>query len=177
MSLIEPKRHILLKRVVKSNPQTTVDANRDIKLQEDTLIYVSLIDIIKNLLFNENYKKLLKSEKSNRDDILCSFEDGSLVKNNNLLKIHHSNFLKFLLYFDEMNVTDTASSRPAKMGMFYLIIGDIHPRHRSNLISINFLMEIESDLLKLFDFNDILAQIFDDLKMFENGVNTAKNGV
>lgn len=51
--------------------------------------------------------------------------DGSVTKNNVLVKDSTNNIVWIILYFDEMNLTDTASSRPTQMGMFYFILANI----------------------------------------------------
>lgn len=128
MFLIEPKIHRLTKRVIKGG-QARVGENRELILEDDKL-YISIIDLVR-VLSNEKYKKLFESEQPSQDDVLRSFMDSAYIKSNKLLQEHGQECVLFVLYFDEGNLTDTASARPTKIGFFHLIIGRIHPQNRS----------------------------------------------
>lgn len=169
MFLIQPKRHLLTKRLTKGR-EANVGENRKLKIIKDEVIYISIVDIVKNLLVNEEYKKLLEHDVLNNGKNIRFFMDGSYAKDNSLLQIHGLNCLTFLLYFDEVNLVDTASHRPTKMGMFYLIIGNVHPRYKSKLFCINFLTAVESNILSNYDMDDILTPLIEDFKTLENGV-------
>lgn len=88
MFVVEPKKYILSKQIIEDG-QAKIGENRSLKLKDEVLIYVSLIDIVENLLLKENYKKLLRTDSTPKDDdILYSFLDGSFIKNNELLATH-----------------------------------------------------------------------------------------
>ena len=169
MSLIEPKRYRLRKRIIRGG-QPRIGENRDLKVEEDEIIYISIVELVKNLLSNEEYKKLIEPDTSIKKDVLRSCEDGSFVKENKLVQECGKNCILFMVYFDEANLTDTSSARPTKMGMFYIIIINIHPRHRSKLMCINLCLTVEADLMNAYEMDDILTPILNDIKTFENGV-------
>lgn len=100
MSLIQPKRYLLPESSIVKDRQANFGENRQSKVQRDVLIYISIVDLIKNLLSNDEYKKLLEPEVRTEDNAFRSFMDGSIATENKLLKEHGKNCLKFILYFD-----------------------------------------------------------------------------
>ena len=165
MSLIEPKRYRLRERIIRSG-QPRIGENRDLKVEEDEIIYISIVELVKKLLSNEEYKKLIEPDTSIKKDVLRSFEDGSFAKENKLVQECGKNCILFMVYFDEANLTDTSSERPTKMVMFYIIIINIHPGHRSQLKCINLCLTVETDLMNAYEMDDILTPILNDIKTF-----------
>lgn len=174
-SVIDVKRILLEPTIVKAG-QSKIDENRQLQLRTDKLMYISMIDILKDLFKTENFTQVLQKNEVSETGIFKSYLDGSLAKNNELFK-NKPDSLQILLYYDDVNYTDTASARPTKMGMFYFTIANIHPAYRSSLKYIYLLSAVDSDILQNYNISEILKPIVTDLKTLENGINSLNGDI
>ncbi|KAJ8682590.1 hypothetical protein QAD02_018382 [Eretmocerus hayati] len=124
-NFIQPRK-ILLDSRFKKVSQPSFDGNRKIVKCQDSFFYISIIDIILDFFKNPENRKLLTQKRSDHPNILRSFLDGELAKRNELFK-QHPNCLQIHIYYDEINLVDTASANPVKMAMFYFMIANMSP--------------------------------------------------
>ena len=106
--------------------------------------------------------------------------DGETFSTHPLFSVK-SNALQFFLYFDELEVCNPLGSKTKthKLGQFliimnfnsiyatgnfYFTLGNIPPKHRSKLNSIQLLAIVKTKLLSLYGMDAILQPIIRDLK-------------
>ncbi|GBM75168.1 hypothetical protein AVEN_161152-1, partial [Araneus ventricosus] len=162
---------------------TTIDLSRDIitdirneegnmnyKIQDKIMIYIPLKSIVSNLLQNISIRQMI-NVKHTSNTILKYFNDGLLYKNCNYFA-EKPNALQFILYYDELEVCNPLGSKAGiqKLGMFYMVLGNIPYKYRSCLKMINLVAIVKSSHVKAFGMDKILQPIISDLKDFENGV-------
>ena len=166
--IIIPKK-ILLDSSFSKTRAPKIDANRKILLKHDKLVYVSILDTLKNLIKNKNIKQLFYEKNDSSRGVYKNYSDGSLYKDSELFKERPNSF-QIHLYYDGVNFTDTASANPVKMGQFYFQIGNIHPQHNSKLKHIHLVMSVEQELIEEYSFAEILEPLINDIKKLENGI-------
>jgi len=165
MSMLQPQKIVLDKKVVRQGG-TSDGVNRQCVVKDDTFHYVSLIDSLKNLYANESFVNMLQPMIGKDDGVLRDIFDGSLFKNNPILA-EDPEAVAILGYTDGVNFVDTASSRPVKYTMFYYLVKE----YRSSLFPINFLMAVESSLVKTYGINELLRPFAEDIKKLQKGVD------
>ncbi|KAJ8676133.1 hypothetical protein QAD02_011919 [Eretmocerus hayati] len=177
-SFVGPKR-IPLDPVVKKGKQTQIGVNRPLQVQCEQLMYISIVDIIVSFMKNPLYRQLLESVESSNPAILKRFSDGSNFKNNKLLLKSLDGYLTvpIFLYYDDVNLTDTASNRPTKMAMFYFTSGNLRASHRSSTKFIYLVLSVEQDIFKTYPLASILECIVKDLQKLENGVQLSDGSI
>lgn len=81
-------------------------------------------------------------------------------------------YFQFILYYDELEVCNPLGSKAGlqKLGMFYMVLGNMPPNYRSCLKKINLLAIVKASCVKTYGMDKILAPIVADFKEFETGV-------
>lgn len=146
--------------------------NRNYKIKDKMMIYIPLKRIISNLIANEYVKEMVaEGLYSNDISTLKSFNNGSLFKSCDFF-IQKPDALQFILYYDELEVCNPLGSKAGlqKLGLFYMVLGNIPSKYRSCLKMINLLAIVKASYVKTYGMDKILEPIVDDLKDFENGV-------
>lgn len=142
--------------------------NRGIAIRAEKFYYVSILKVIGKLLAHPDYPKLIEKNARPNAELKQSYTECSYFSNHNLFKFR-PDALQILLYFDEVNIVDTASTRPVSMGYFYFTLANIHPRFRAKLDFIHLVIAVESEYLK-GRMNSVLEPLVVDLKRLEEGV-------
>jgi len=174
MDVIVPKKILLDASVCKdvgtrgSNPRTPI--------KHDSFYYVSLLDTLKGLCTNENCIALLMPLIPSSDDVIRGCFDGSLFEENPILS-NNPDALAVVLYCDEVNLVDTASSRPVKYGMFYYTVLNIGEEHRSGLHAISLLMAVDYNLIVEYGMNQFVSVIVKDLLVLEDGLMLSNGNI
>jgi len=174
MDVLEPKKIILGPRVCTDvskegpNPHTYIIYH--------SFCYASLLDSLKTLCVNQNFTDLLKPLVPSSDGIIRGCFDGSCFKDNPIL-FNNPDALVVVLYYDEVNLVDTASSRPVKYGMFYYTVLNIEEEHRSGLHAICLLMAVDCNLISEYGINQFLMVIVEDLLVLEDGLQLPDGNV
>ncbi|KAJ8674150.1 hypothetical protein QAD02_005412 [Eretmocerus hayati] len=174
-SFIRPRK-ILLDSVVKKRKQSHFEVNRSLQIDVEKLIYISLTDIIISFLEEPRYQELLEFYQSTEVGVFKQFSDGSNFKSNQLFQ-QNPHSLPIFLYYDDMNLTDTASNRPTKMAMFYFTFGNLKATHKSSTKFIYLLLPVEQDIFKSYPLKNILKCIVEDLQKLENGIKLANGNI
>ncbi|KAJ8683517.1 hypothetical protein QAD02_019309 [Eretmocerus hayati] len=161
-------RRIDLDSIPTKGKQGKFKVNRPLKVQTEQLIFISLVDIIIFFMENPEYRELLEFNYPSEDGVFKSYDDGSNFKNMPLLPGYHR--ILIFVYYDDVNLTDTASSRPTKMAMFYLCIGNLRATHKSSTKFIFLLLSVEQEIFKSYPLSTILSPIVQDLQKLEDGI-------
>ncbi|XP_065204550.1 uncharacterized protein LOC135834551 [Planococcus citri] len=176
-SYIEPKEIPLGQRI---------DQVLDRKSQEyvpravyETFQYVSVIEVLKVVMANQEIRTAIESEKPAEDGVLSSFIDGKTFKNSQFFqKFPHA--LRLQLYYDELEITNPLASKRGvhKLGAFYYIIQNLPDNMRSQLNSIHVLCLCYYEDVKKYGFQKVLDPFLSELKLLEsdNGVRVNLNG-
>lgn len=161
-----------LSRDIISNSRD-VQNNRQYEIKDKIMVYIPLKGIILNLITNKYVKEMMAaSQYPNINNTLKSFNDGSLFKHCDFF-LQKPDALQFILYYDELEVCNPLGSKAGlqKLGMFYIVLGNIPPKYRSCLKMINLLAIVRASYVKTYGMDKILEPIVEDLKDFENGVH------
>lgn len=167
-SLIVPRK-IPLDPAFKKGKQPKFGENRSIDMIQESLMYISIVDIIKSFMSNPSYVKLLQCNKSPTPGVFKSLEDCIHFKDNAFFR-KNKDSLQILLYYDDINLNDTASSRPQKMAMFYFTLANLCPSRKSSLKFIYLTLPVESEFLDDYPLEIILQPLVKDLIELEKGV-------
>jgi hypothetical protein len=164
-------RMIDLSREIITNSRNE-EGSMNYKIRDKIMIYIPLKDVVSNLLQNTSIRKMInEKQNSSSNTVLKSFYDGSLYKNCNYFVVKQ-NPLQFILYYDELEVCNPLGSKAGvqKLGMFYMVLGNIPYKYRSCLKMINLIAIVKASYVKSYGMDKILEPIVNDLKEFENGV-------
>lgn len=80
------------------------------------------------------FRTTRKKKKISEKNVLLSFQDDLIFQKYVFLK-QHLDALQFILYNEELEVCNTLASKTGiqKLGMFYVIFGNVSPKYRSTL--------------------------------------------
>lgn len=149
------------------------------KIIEQEMMYVPLEETVQKLISHPDYKIFMENKPTTSADILDSYMKGELSKSNKVIQ-NHPGALRFLLYYDDVEVNAPLKSRAGKqkVGAFYLILENIPPKFRSSLKVICLVALVNANFIKgkSYGMDAALQIIVDDLKKFEIGV-ILKSGV
>ena len=73
--------------------------------------------------------------------------------------------LKFIFYFDDVNLNNPLTNRTHKLSFFYYQIANIKHQYRSKLKSIHLLAICKTSLVKTYGINEIFKPLVKDLKL------------
>lgn len=166
--VVKPQVFEVNPRIVKVSHQELGD-NRQLQKKSDNMLFVPFTETIRKLRKHPDFNNLIKQENISSDYYLQSYTDGSNFQQNKLLMDKPGAF-RVILYYDDVNLVDTASSRPVTMSYFYFTLDNFHPHVRSKLDFIYLVLAVEADVMKAADLDYIMEPIVDDLKKLENGV-------
>ena len=143
-----------------------------------TYQYVPVLETLKYLLqFEDIFSEVVNGHISN-DNALRDVCDGSSCKENILFSASYQH-LQLLLYFDDFNVVNPLGNKlkKYKLSAFYMTLGNIAPRFRSQNKSIYLVALCRTKLLKEYGYAKILAPVLDDIKKLETeGLTIEKDG-
>lgn len=168
---IEPIQKDFVRRIIRG-PVGNVGENRKSKVHSDKYVYIPILKIIARILSHPDYPTLILNDDKVKDSFRQSYKDCPYFSSHELFK-DKPDALQIFLYYDDVNLVDTASSRPVSMSYFYFTLANIHPRFRSSLNFIHLVAATEAENLKIDSnrFNDILSDLVADLIKLENGVD------
>lgn len=111
---------------------------------------------------------------------LRDFCDGSFYKNH-LLFSSNSSALQIMMYFDEFDVCDPLGSKSSKhkIGAFYWMLGNLDPKYRSVLRSLQLAIICPSRYLGKYGLEKVLHRFMVDINLLESdvGIPFKINGV
>ncbi|RUM28373.1 MAG: hypothetical protein DSY42_08510 [Aquifex sp.] len=106
--------------------------------------YVPVLETLKDLLqYEDVYSEVVNGHRS-KNTILRDLCDGSVIANNPLFSADPT-ALQLMLYYDEFTVVNPLGSkvRKYKVGGFYMTLGKLPPKYRTQLKHINLVFFIQ----------------------------------
>ena len=147
--------------------------------QNETYQYISVIRTIQGLLeYDDVFSYVLNSHQS-EGDLLGDICDGELYRSHPLFSVDKS-ALQIILYYDDFTVTNPLGTKTKKfkLGAFYMMLGNLPPKHRSQLYTIQLVALCHSAHLKKYGFDSVLRPLIYDLNILETeGCTISKSGV
>lgn len=145
----------------------------------EEVMYIPVEEVVEKLVTHPDYKYFVENGSvSPNSDILDSYMKGEMSKKNDILK-SHPDALRFILYYDDLEVCSPLKSRAGnqKLGAFYILIDNIPLKFRSNLAKICLVALVKAGLIKgnKYGIDAAVDVIVEGLKKFEEGV-TFSNG-
>ncbi|KAJ1519805.1 hypothetical protein ONE63_005058 [Megalurothrips usitatus] len=150
------------------------------KIIEQELMLVPLDETIDKLINHPDYKYFVENVSSGAGSTsLDSYMKGQFAKKNKVLQ-NHPDALRFVLYYDDLEVCAPLKSRAGKhkIGAFYVYLDNIPPKFRGSLKVICLLGLVNANFIKgkFYGMDAALEVIVGHLRKFETGV-TLKSGV
>ena len=140
--------------------------------------YIPILQTLKYLLqFEDIFSEVVNGHIS-QDNTLQDVCDGELFKENILFSESHKH-LQLMLYFDDFNVVNPLGNKlkKHKLSAFYMTLGNISPKFRSQNKSIFLVALCRSKLVKEYGHAKILEPLLDDVKILETeGLSIEKDG-
>jgi hypothetical protein len=138
---------------------------RTLKTVKDTFVYVPVLESLQNLLKIDGVFEEVCNSHQNKDGYLEDLCDGTMTKKHPLFG-QDLTALQICLYYDDVEMCNPLGSKKTvhKLGFFYYNIGNIHPRHRSNLSSIHLVAITNRSHIKKYGMNTILQPLVNDIK-------------
>ncbi|XP_058851954.1 uncharacterized protein LOC131699402 isoform X2 [Acipenser ruthenus] len=167
-SYVEPKEVVLGHRIGHKKK----NHKRQMTMVDDTFIYISLLDSLKQLLSSKPICDMILSPPLYADpSVLSNMCDGHIFRSHPLF-VEHQTGLQILLYYDEAEVDNPIGNKAGKhkLGMFYYTLGNINVRYRSKLEAIRLLAIIKSQDKKKYGIDRVLKEIQANLTELSNGV-------
>lgn len=139
--------------------------------------YIPIFKTLQNLLnHNDVFSYVINSHQS-EDNILRDICDGLLFRNNELFGSDPT-ALQIMLYFDEFTASNPIGNKVKnfKIGAFYMLLGNLPPKYRSQLYTIQLVTLCMSSAIKIHGFHAVLEPLIYDLKLLETeGITILKD--
>lgn len=131
--------------------------------------YIPIFQTLEKRLGHDDVFSYIVNNHISDDNVLRDFCDGDLFRNNELFGSDHT-ALQIILYFEEFTASNPIGNKVKnfKIGAFYMTLGNITPKYRAQLYTIQLVALCMSSLLKSHGFKDVLQPLIYDLKLLEN---------
>ena len=152
---------------------------QNVKGEDETFQYVSVIDTVKALLKQEDVFAEVYNGHSSVNDTLGDFCDGINFKQNELFSTKDM-AIQIQLYFDEFCVANPLGNKVKQMkfAAVYFILGNISPKHRSKLHVIQLATLCLASHVQKYTLDVILAPLLRDIQTLETeGIDIIKDGI
>ncbi|CAC5388564.1 unnamed protein product [Mytilus coruscus] len=168
-----------LNKYVRENfgfvPPVQYDLNRNSK--HGKYQYIPIFQTLEKLLSHDDVFSYIINDHQSGENNLRDFCDGDLYKNHELFSSDHT-ALQIIFYFDEFTASNPIGHKVKnfKIGAFYMTLGNIPPKYRSQLYTIQLVALCMSSLLKTHGFKEVLQPLIYDLKLLETeGITITKS--
>ncbi len=142
-----------------------------------SMCYVSILQTLHALIERDDvFAEVVQGHR--QDGFLSDYCDGSHCDNNPLFSQHYP-ALQIQLYNDDFTVANPIGNKvkQLKFSAFYFCLGNISPKLRSKLYSIQLAMLCPTEILKEVGMSAVVAPLIADLKILErDGINIDKDG-
>ena len=146
---------------------------------QDTFIYIPIIESLRQLLKDSRMRKeLLREPQTSEKDVLFDFQDGELFHNDKYFK-DHKDAIALIIFHDEIEVCNPLGIKAGKhkLDLYYYTVANLSPKFRSRHSAVRLLAIAKSTLVKQYGVNSILKPIVDDLKTLYNKVDLTYGNV
>ena len=151
---------------------------QNVRGEDETMQYIPVLLTINSLLSKDDvFAEVYNGHFS--DETLEDYCDGSLFASNDLFSRNHMN-LQIQLYFDDFCVANPLGNKvkQLKFGAFYYVLGNISPKYRCKLQSIQLAGLCMSSHIKKYGMHRILQPLLRDITVLEtDGLTLHKDGV
>ncbi|XP_028418042.1 uncharacterized protein LOC114542794 isoform X2 [Dendronephthya gigantea] len=145
--------------------------NGSSKVKVHSFQYISFIQVLQQLLNQiDVYSQIENSHRSvdgkMRD--LCDGADFGVGKHP-LFSLNYK-AIQLILYYDDFEVSNPLGSKAVvhKIGAFYWVLGNFHPKYRSCLKNLNLLILCPVKWIKMYGMDKVLRPFMSDLAMLES---------
>lgn len=138
--------------------------------KDDTFIYVPLLDTLKSLLSHDDIlAEVLKSRSRHGDKRYEDYCDGEAFQNHPLFSLE-PHALQVHFYYDDFGVVNPLRNKANsyKVAAFYFVLGNLSPKFRSKLSSIQLVCLCCTRLIKQYGFGKVLKPLLEDVKVLES---------
>ncbi|KAJ8017622.1 hypothetical protein HOLleu_44835 [Holothuria leucospilota] len=159
-------------------PQEFVLGHDAVDGKPHTMQYVPILETLRTLLgFDDVLAEVLGGHRS-APDVVADYCDGFNFSKNVFFSNDPSS-LQIQLYFDDFTVANPLGThvQMLKFSAMYFVLGNLHPRHRSNLRMIQLVSLCPSSYVKKYGLAEMLYPLLEDLKTLkQEGVTILKDG-
>lgn len=137
-------------------------------VEKDVYAYtLPLKQTLQQLLSNpEILSYVLNPVENNDENVLKDVRDGAFFKAHALFS-NDRHALIIMFYYDDLQTSNLAGSKPQKFSMFYWSLANVPPHLRSSLRSINLYAVVRTKYFRKFGATKILASFISDIKTLQ----------
>lgn len=140
-------------------------------------VHIPLIALLEKITTHPDYEEMCADYICCDDpEVIDCFMKSESAKANPVLQ-DHPEALRIILYYDDLEVCNPLGSASGKykLGVFYILLENIGPCHRSNLQLIGLYVIVHSDLLKVesgkgLGIDTVMDEMVEEFKKLEDGV-------
>ena len=146
----------------------------------DTFQYVPLLDSLTQLLSDNTVLEEIEqcSKRIHTNDLIEDFCDGMVFKQHPLFsKDPHA--LQVVAYYDEVELCNPLGShvKQHKLGIVFYSLGNIHPKYRSQLKTINLAVVATVPVIEQHGLDSVLKPFVNDLNILATaGITVTTHG-
>lgn len=143
----------------------------------DSYQYVPILQTLKALLKHDDILgQVLQGHKSD-NGIIASYTDAQLFEESEFFQLHPDG-LQIILYYDDFQITNPLRRRNQyKLGAFYFLLGNVHPKYRCKKKMVQLAALCKTDDLKYHGLAKVLSRLIADLKSLEvDGIQFSHDG-
>lgn len=139
-----------------------------VKKYKVTFLYVPILKMLQTILNNRDILDKAMSSESNVTQSYKSYKDGFQFKDNHLLTEEEFR-ITLSLYIDGFEVANPlgTSKGKHKLCAIYWVLGNLHPKYRSSLHSIQLALLCKVSYIKEYGYSEILHPLVQDLVSLE----------
>ncbi|XP_062499071.1 uncharacterized protein LOC134176418 [Corticium candelabrum] len=138
---------------------------------------VDFLKSLESLLQIDELLEQIENPHFNESDVMADMCDGEAFRSHPLYGIDPQ-ALQVILYYDDLEICNPLGSsvKKHKLGAFYFTLGNILPRNRSLLHSIQLLAIAKTSIIQLYGIDVILETFMTSIKILEEGYDFLVRG-
>ncbi|XP_064465405.1 uncharacterized protein LOC135376891 [Ornithodoros turicata] len=176
--------HMFMKYVKQSLPYTEPQETRlseAVTTPSHVLYYVPIRRVLVNMLFaGDAMEHILGACCESRDTkIICDILDGDFARERAILRSGDADTIILLLYTDELELVNPLGSAAGVHEILaaYFSVLNLHPKYRSRLNAIHFLMLVKYSHVKTYRFKRVLDTVIKEtISIHESGLEISCGG-
>ena len=160
-------------------PPRLSGSKRSLVEKRDSFQYVPLLNTLRNLLTDATVLEYIENPHQRTDGLLEDICDGELFKSHPLFSTDQ-HALQIIAYYDELEVCNPLGThtKKHKLGIVLFMLGNIPPKYRSTLKSMNLIACAEYPVVHKHGLDAILKPFVEDLNVLSSvGITVNVNGV
>lgn len=129
----------------------------------DTYHYIPILQTLEGLLSDSSIQEEIENTHARirTDNMLEDFCDGSVFKEHPLFSLDPK-ALQIICYYDELEMANPLGAyvKKHKVGVGFFILGNIQPKYRSRLRSVNLTFVCKASVVDKHGINKVLAATY-----------------